>query len=359
MRRTNVWILVLLLVAWLPGAAMAGADLAKVQVKGEAPDAVAAQRMALAQGEAEAFLEVLRRRDAKRADEIFAKVTPAQRAQLVKSVSVEQENARAGRYEALVTYVFQESAIDALMREQKGMGDEVEGRGLLVLPLYYDGQKLLLWEPENFWRSTLARLALERGKGRLIVPFGDKRDNLVASVQAVVGGAKEPLLELARRYGTPQAAIVTGQIVDLDGKRVAEVRLRRPGQNAEEEIVRHYPAQDTAESPELLLKRAGAETVQQLLATEQQFSVFAAKGAEKLKGRVVRAEFPRWNEWQTIRTKLEGLPGVEFVDIGAISAGYAQVTLYYRGEEDPITQALKTRGLRVATGGEYWTLSLE
>lgn len=358
MRHTVIWICILLVSAWTPLHALASTDLAKIQVKGEAPDAVAAQRKALANGEAEAFLEVLRRRDPQRADEIFAKVTPAQRGQLVKSISVEQENARAGRYEALVTYVFQQSAIASLVSEQKGMGEEVEGRGLLVLPLYHDGQKLLLWEPENFWRSALSRLALERGRGRLIVPFGDKRDNLIANVESVLGGTKGPLLELARRYGTPQAVIVNGRIIEQGDKKIAEVRLRRPGQNQGEEIVRRYPAQDAKETPESLLRRAAGETVGILLAKDQQFSVFAPKDAAKLKGRVVRAEFPRWTEWQRIRNALEGLPGVDFIDIGAVSAGYAQVTLYYRGDEGPIRQALTARGLSVATGAEYWTLTL-
>lgn len=338
--------------------AAAPSSLAKVSVKAEAPDAIAAQQKALAEGEAKAFLEVLRARAPQKADVIAAKVTPAQRAQLLKSVSIENENARAGTYEATVTYVFEEAKISALVEEQKGLVAEMGGDGLLILPLYHNGSQLLLWEPENYWRSVLTRQALEKGAGQLVVPFGDGKDSLLAPVATVQGGAKEPLMDVARRYGTRNAAIVTAQLMEKDQRRVAEVRLRRPGQPTSEDVVLTFSAQSSEETSESLLQRAAAETVLKLRALNQQFSLFAPPENQKLKGRVLRAEFPQWQDWQAIRKQLEGLPGVDFVDIGAISADYAQVTLYYRGEESPIQRALMDRGLQVTPTGEFWTLSL-
>lgn len=338
--------------------AAAPASLAKVEVKAEAPDAIAAQQKSLAEGEAKAFLEVLRARAPQKADVIAAKVTPAQRAQLLKSVSIENENARAGAYEATVTYVFEEAKISALVDEQKGLVTEMGGNGLLILPLYLNDTQVLLWEPENYWRSVLTRQALEKGAGQLVVPFGDGKDSLLAPTATVQAGAKEPLMDVARRYGTRNAAIVTARVAEKDQRRIAEVRLRRPGQPASEDIVLTFPAQSSEESSESLLQRAAAETVLKLRALNQQFSLFAPPDNQKLKGRVLRAEFPQWNQWMTIRSKLEGLPGVDFVDIGAISAEYAQVTLYYRGDEAPIQRALADRGLHVTPTGEFWTISL-
>lgn len=348
----------LLLTCLNPGVAQASEALSHIHVVAEAPDAVSAQRKALAQGEERAFYEVLKARDPKRADLIFSKVTAAQRSILLKSVSIENENARAGRYEADITYVFEDSKIKALLQEQQGLAKDIEGNGVLVLPLYMDGKTFMLWEPENFWRSTLSRHVLERGRGQLVVPFGDPKDAMILPATALLGNAKAPVLQLARRYGTVNVAIVTARLKEIGGKRVAEIRLRRPGQADSEETVQIYTAESDKESPERLLQRASLGTIEKLHAIGGEFSLFAKPESQKLKGRVVRAEFPQWKEWTTIRQKMEGLPGVEFVDIGAIASNYAQLTLYYRGEEKAIEQALAGRGLTLRTQGEYWTIAL-
>jgi hypothetical protein len=358
MRRYDALLLGLLLMALNPWATHASEALSKVHAVAEATDAVSAQRKALAQGEERAFYEVLKARDPQRADLIFSKVTAAQRSILLKSVSVENENARAGRYEADITYVFEESKIKALLQEQQGVVTDMEGNGVLLLPLYIDGKTFMLWEPENFWRSTLSRQVLERGRGQLVVPFGDPKDAIILPSATLLGNAKEPILQLARRYGTVNVAIVTARLKEMNGKRVAEIRLRRPGQADSEETVQIYTAESHKESPERLLQRAGLGTIEKLLAASTEFSLFAKPESQKLKGRVVRAEFPQWKEWTAIRQKMDGLPGVEFVDIGAISSNYAQLTLYYRGEEKAIEQALAGRGLNISTKGEYWTIAL-
>ncbi|MBY0356121.1 MAG: DUF2066 domain-containing protein [Rickettsiales bacterium] len=360
MQRTSGWGLasaVGLLVYLLAPDWAYSATLATIAVRAEAPDAVLAQQKALAQGESQALFEVLQAKDPKHVTEIISKITPEQRASLVKSVSVEHENARAGRYEADVTYVFDEKKISLLVTEQKGLVEEMSGHGLLILPVYYDGKQLLLWEGANYWRSAMARQTLERGQGRLVVPFGNPKDAMTVNSQVVLAGTKEPIIALAKRYGTANAVIATARLGEDNGIKQAEIRLRRPGQSTQEETVNLFTAESANETPEQLLRRASRETVDKLLALSNEFSLFAEPQSNKLNGRVLRAEYPSWQNWLLIRKQLEGLPGVEFVDIGAVSPEYAQVTLYYRGEENLVQQALDNRGFKVTAVKDFWTIS--
>jgi hypothetical protein len=347
----------LVFLAAAPGA-QASKALARVHISAEATDAVTAQKKALQQGEAEAFYDVIKQRDAKRAEIIISKVSPEQRALLVKSVSIENEQMRAGRYEADITYVFEESKIQALVEEQQGLVTDIQGNGLMVLPLYVDGKSFFLWEPENYWRSVMARQILEAGKGELVVPFGDPKDAMILPAAKLLGGATEPIMELARRYGTVHAAIVSARLIEQNGRRAAEIRLSRPGNKSQEEIMRVYPAERDNEPGEAILQRAAKATVALLHDTSKEFSLFAKPEAQKLKGRVVRAEFSHARRWTQIRQQMEGLPGVEFIEIGAVAPSYAQVTLYYRGEESLIANALQQRGLTPQPTGDYWTISL-
>lgn len=358
MHRHIARLLGLMILIALAGQGYAAPALTAVHVSAEAGDAVAAQQKALLQGEEKAFFEVLKALDAKRATEIVSKVTPSQRSSLVKSVSVENENSRATRYEADITYVFDEAKIKSLLGEQKGLVSELEGKGMMILPVYVNGDKLLLWEADNYWRTVITRQSLEKGRGQLIVPYGAPNDAMLADIRTVLAGTKEPLMNLARRYGTPNIVIATAQIKDAEGKRVSEVHLRRPGQKPEEEIIFTVAPLSETETSEALLQRTAITTIERVKKAESEFSLFASSESSKLKGRVLRVEFPQMRDWLKIRKQLEGLPGVEFVDIGAISADYAQVTLYYRGEEKPIEQALNLRGLNIRPENQFWTVSL-
>ncbi len=352
------------LLVLLPGSGIsayhAHAEPVTVEVTAEGETALVARSNGLQSGERKALLKVLGQRMPERAADIVARIGPEKAGQLVKKFDVLQEKTTARTYAARIAYEFDQERLDRIIAEERGLVPEIDSTSLLILPLWQEENSLLLWEAGNVWRSILSGIALQEGRGKLILPFGDPQDAFIMDHETILAGEREALVKLAERYGTKNVVIAQARNVAEIGEPVhIQVLLRRPASQLKEEILSFdYEAEQPSDSQTDVLSQAARDIAQRLMASTEQYSLFLDEEARRVKARIVRAEFRHNREWKSLKRAFEGLPQVDYIDIGAISPTYAQLTFYFRGTDTIIRRALMARGLEVGEVDQYWLVRL-
>lgn len=327
-------------------------------------DIMAAKNRALRQATMKGLWQVLEKQLGKQTKEIFDSVSTDEAQKLLASIQPSHENMMGGRYQANVTIVFDPILLRSLMKkntpETSLANTGATGIGtLLIVPIMQNFKgELLIWEDGNAWRSALNHEALQKGKGKLIMPFGDPNDQLALDQESVLAGEVKPLQETARRYGARNVVIALAKIRASNPKATmfaAEIFLRRAGDSSEG--VKLEFTTPAGESVEDMLKRAAREVVQKLTNTANQFTIFEEAEANRTKGLVMRVEYETPQKWLAARKTIEELPSVSFVEVGAVSPEFAQITVYYKGSPEAIQQSLDTLGARIRDTGSFWIVS--
>ena len=351
----------LLLLCWmLLAPALVHAQEVTVDVEARGESALLARASGLKQAESAALLKLLKEIYPDKAGEIVAKVGPDKAGQLVSSFHVVKEKSLAHSYAAQISYVFDREKVDRLIAEERGLAPQIDSKALLILPVWQQGSELLLWEPKNRWRHIMSTVAMQEGRGKLVMPFGDPRDAIILSHETLLAGDRKAMVALAERYGVRNVVIAQARNVAPENEPpLLRVMLRRPGMKEEAEpTVIEFEAGPDTQTEKQLLESAAREIAQRLAESTTQYSLFADEEAEKIKARVARAEYRHNREWMQIKRAFDGLPGVEYMDIGAISPSFAQVTFYFRGSDAMIRRALMTRGIEVSDAEQYWVITL-
>lgn len=331
-----------------------------VQVQTAGETALVARSNGLKQAESAALLKLLEAHLPEKAATIISRIPPEKVGELVSDFEVLQEKSTARNYAAEIRYQFDKEKINRLMAEEQGLIPEIDSHAILVLPLWQEGNKLMLWEKENPWRREMTEVVLQEGRGKLLMPYGDPKDTFILDQETILSGEREAMVAIAERYGTKNVVIAQARnVAKQDEAAHIRVLLRRPGAAKEEDtIVKDFEAVQPSETEGVLLARAAQEIARELTEATGQYSLFLNEEAQQVKARVVRAEFRHSREWMQLKKAFEGLPNVEYMDIGAVSPSFAQVTFYFRGSDALMRKALITRGVEVQEVGEYWRVLL-
>lgn len=358
MKKLRNLMIVALLACMLPAAVRAQEVSVEVETRGES--ALLARANGLAQGESAALLKLLQGIYPDKAGEIAARVPPEQVGQLVQRFDILREKSAAHTYAAEIRYLFDREKIDRLIAQERGLAPHIDSKALLVLPVWHEGAQLLLWQPENIWRQTMNKVALQEGRGTLVLPFGDPNDALILDQEALLAGDAKAMKQLAERYGVRNVVVAQARNVAAAGEPpLVRVLLRRPGFEKEDApTVVEFSAEPPTESEAALRERAARDIARTLAESAGRYSLFADDASQKVQARIVRAEFLHNREWMQLKRAFDGLPNVEYMDIGAIAPSFAQVTFYFRGSDAMIRRALITRGIEVRDAQEYWVVSL-
>ncbi len=356
----RILLILLLLCCASPALAAETLDV-PVTVKATKQSAEEAKQQALAEGERQAVFAGLDKLSPKQSRALYKSIQGSDLSRFVVAFTITRAVQKAGYYEADMLYRLDKDKLTALLGEQQGAaatpaGDPT-GHGLLILPPYDAGGKLMLFEPENLWRAILNNVALEVGQGTLVMPFGDKMDKAALDDAALLAGSKEVFARLAQRYGTRNVVIATATSREKDGVSRLELRLRKPGANQQDDLVLPYVASSPAETLDLLMSRAARDVSLKLRGTVEDYSLFATPEDRKLKTLVARADYHQGQEWRGMLAILQSLPGLDHLTVDAVGPANAKVTLFYRGEVSLIERALVAHMMTVAKEKNFWVIS--
>ena len=166
-------------------------NVENVIVDAAGTDTTDARSHALEQGQAEAFKELISRRDPAKASELAGRLTQKQIAVAVRGFEVTDEKMSADHYHAIINYTFdpaQIQTLDPVTPPAAAVGPAVAGappaiplrtsKAVLILPVYNEGGSAKLWQDDNKWRNLWFDAALESGGGLIVAPQGDLEDRI-------------------------------------------------------------------------------------------------------------------------------------------------------------------------------------
>jgi hypothetical protein len=228
--------LLLLGVMLLTGSALAedhAQDFsATVKVDATADTAAAARDLARIDGQRRALALVIDRLSGSSDSGKLPKLDDKTITDMVESFEVGNERMSAVRYLADYTFHFRPSKVRRLVHvadnasTEKGKPTPAEGgnkpaaaedgnkpvaaeggKPIIVLPVYRDAARLVLWDDPNAWREAWGQRSAAAGPAELTVPLGDASDLATIDAGRAESGRSEALTAIAQRNGGEEAVV--------------------------------------------------------------------------------------------------------------------------------------------------------
>lgn len=319
-----------------------------------------AQEKAIDYAQKRAFFLALYELNPEKAESIAKSLTEETLLRYIRGYEIVQDRTMENRYQAQFKVSLSETQIRQLATDDPlSFLGEVAPRpnAMLVIPVLDNGTDLLLWDGSNVWRSIWNSVALERGEGLLVTPFGDPTDVSWVSNKDVLSSTHESLAPWLGRYGTDMAAQVLVTYA-LERKPIA-VDVAVKYIDAQEELTRNYTfeAANPEDTPELLLIQAASRIAEEIKAEAYKRSKQKQMQSEEVKRQPVRFYFQRLPEWVNVRGQIEKLPNLLKVHVKQIGVNHADIELQHTMQPSMLKRSMEVRGFIVNDGAEPWRVS--
>ena len=329
-------------------------SVSDVAVDVTSSDATAARAEALAIGQREALGRLLRRLVPSIDHGRLPTPDDAEITDLVKGFEVSEEKVSPVRYTALLIFHFNKHLVGQLLRDHGIAYAATPLRRIVVLPLYRDEGGAILWEDGNVWREAWTDLPAADGLVRMVVPLGELADLMVVDARRADQGDRVAFAELAERYDADEVAVAAAELVidTLRNAPMIRVTLRRFQAEGMRIGGGTYSGMDW-EALDAVLATAAFETRAQVNDEWKEANLLRFDREDSLLAEIPIASF---RDWLEIRAKLEELALVRRVEIVALSATTARVTLDFLGDIRQLAGALGNTGLELREGVGIWRL---
>jgi len=331
--------------------------IANVAVDATAATAAAARDKALSLAERTAFQRLLARltlaSDARR----LPKVSDEALADLTEGFEVQEEKHSAVRYIATLTYRFKQQQVEQLLRAADIAFAETPSKPVLVLAPLRSGDKLLLWEDTNPWRTAWAGLPPADGLVPFVVPIGDLTDFAAISAQDAASGDAAKLAALAQRYeaGSTLVSIATIRTKPDGTPKLVELEAKRyvPGSEAQTTIASVAAQKD--EALDALLQRAAQQLESGIGEAWKADNLLHFDQAQQA---LVTVPIAGLGDWLAVRGRLADVATIKRADLVFLSRSEAQLSLSFFGDPAQLKLALAQRDLILTEEGEGLVLRL-
>jgi hypothetical protein len=285
---------------------------------------------------------------------------------LVQAIEVDRERTSKVRYLAELTVRFKPDALRELLRQSNVRFAETRGKPMLVLPVYQDASGALLWDDANPWRRAWNAVPTGDGLIAVIVPIGDLTDAEAIDAKAALEGDTEKLGIIAARYRAGEVIVAAARLVeDLDAKT----------QSIEISTVRHGSASDTVTpGPPAAGPPAPPLPLDTPAAIEQRLAAAARNLAKRIEDDWKRANLMSFDgEQQQLalslplqgiadlveaRRRLGELPGIQRVEVTALTPRVARLLLTFSGSAPQLQAALAEKDMALIPQPPDWLLTV-
>ena len=270
----------------------------------------------------------------------------------------------AVRYLADYTFHFRPSKVRRLVHTSESTAAEAAnrpavesgGKPFIVLPVYKDSARTVLWDDPNAWREAWGQRSADSGAIRLTVPLGDASDLAIIDAGRAEAGKPDALTAIAQRNGGDEAIVALATArregdklvgLDLSIKRYLSGRLSdthgttldaNPGENADD-----------------FLKRA-VETIAGEIASGSKKSPAPRSDQQA----ILAASVPIGSigEWVRVRDRLATVPAIRRVDLLSFNRHEARIQIKYVGSSDQLRSGLAEVDLGLDGTDPIWRLQL-
>jgi len=342
---------------------------ATVKVDATADTAAAARDLARTDGQRRALGLVIDRLSGSSDNAKLAKLDDKMITDMVESFEVANERMSAVRYLGDYTFHFRPSKVRRLVHlaetapadggtkpapadgGSKTAAPESGGKPIVVLPVYKDAAKTVLWDEPNTWRDAWGQRPGDTGAVHLTVPLGDASDLATIDAGRAETGKSDALAAIAQQNGGDEV-IVALATARRQGERLVglDVSLKRYRSGRLADAQTTSIDANPGESEDVFLRRA-ADTVAGAVAkknphSDQQATLAASVPISTL------------GEWVQVRDRLASVAAVRKVELLSLSRQEAKIQIRYVGSADALKSSLAEVDLGLGGGDPVWRLQI-
>jgi len=339
--------------------------VANYPVEATAANAVAAKDQAMADGQQAALRSLLKRLVPVTAYKRLSAVSDLKAGDLVSGVSVRSERNSATDYIASLDFSFQADAVRSALSRQGIPFVDQQAPPVTVLTVMQQGNPPSAGSDSGLWRRAWTGLDLKH----TITPMAvkDLKPSIQAdTVSAMLAGDDKGLRALTSDYGTGLVVMAVAEpdvaskklIVTLAGRdAVGPLLLKRTYRMSDGDL--DYASQLAAvvslgilEGRWKAIKTAGPPPA----APGADMPVWAASTSGSGEDVSLTVQFSSSDQWDQMRGQLLDTPGIDALNIGAVTESSADISLKYPGGARGLANALGARGLSLSGTEGSWVL---
>jgi hypothetical protein len=366
-RRTNLfagfWQRACVVMVLVCGTAMpAHAALHEIRVIGIGIDSLRSEAEAKAVDYARkrALYMLARKLNVPQAEQQLQKLQPKEIEEMIRGHTV----VRTQRKDDVTYAEVKVSIVDTPLRRLLGLPEKdndtqkFRRRGVLILGVYMDGERPLLWEKRNPLNKPLKSQSLKMGKGSVIMPVGDPEDLRVVDYNNILTIEYEEMQAMLERYGANEvlvAVVTTGLEGTADPTDILIRRLTNKGIKLERVTV--APLKATAKE-EARVQDAVYAIAQVATDLASSVSLEERQALEKADQLPLLFSFITMKEYGDMQDAVRAYPGFKQLDLPSINLHRVQGKLYYDGNEKKLREHLKKYAIFVRPNADGWIISL-
>ena len=262
-------------------------------------------------------------------------------ASLVQDYEVTNEQISADRYKGAYTFRFRPDAVRAMLAGLGFAYTEMTMPPMLILPYYFNGKDMILWEDDNPWMQAWANWETKSAVAPFSVPLGDIHD--IANVSS-----KKPLVYDIQKFKQLMARYNVGQIfitiampsngedgalkVDIYSAQEAKPKFLQAIQVQIED-----GADKNRENGKNIYTQAIVESLSFLQGHWKQLEASSPHMVQEFRARVQFSTLPEWVE---TKNALEKVSGVQALKVDVIKPRQADLVITFIGDSGRLMQAL-------------------
>jgi len=321
--------------------------VAKVAVEAEAGDAVKAKQIAINEGQQTAFHLLLKRLTHASVHPRLPILDDAMVEQMIDGFSVRRESNSSTRYIATLDFSFAPGAVRDILDRFGLPYAEQQATPLVMLPVMTEAGGVKTGAA-NSWYEALDGVDGEHTLAAIKVTA--PRPDFVPSANP---GSREALETLRQQYRADNLVLAMAEI----DPQATKLRVRLIGQDGAGPVFleRSYRIRDgdTAEAARFAAKVAVG--VMEGRAKSTRLASLADTGGvpANLETVALTVEFSGMKQWQDMRKRLQKIPGLQALDVKALNARGATISVDFAGGAGRLAQAAQAQGLAITDrGGE-------
>ncbi len=327
--------------------------VAKVSVVADAKNAVVAKQNALAMAQQDALRILLKRMTHWRAHGRLPVLEHAMVDRMINGFSVRRESNSATRYMATLDFDFEPHAVRDLLNRFGLPYIDQQAPLVLLLPVLLEAGGLKRGT-KNPWYAALA--AVDSEHALTPVKLAPPRQDFSPSVIENLSKHSRELFETLKYQYRAENLVLAAAEVDAQATQL-QVRLVGHDAVGSFTLSRTYRVYDRdLDEAAAMAAEVSMKIIEGRWKTTRLASLGALAEPVPVETVTLTAQFSGLREWREMRTRLQRVPGVQAIDIKALNARAAELSLDYPGGAGGLAQAAPSQGLAVEQRGREWVL---
>ena len=338
---------------------------ATVKVDATADSVATARELARIEGQRRALALVIDRLSGSTESAKLPKLDDRTVTDMVESFEVANERMSAVRYLADYTFHFRPSKVRRLVHSadsapaeanSRPAVDEGGSKPVIVLPVYKDSARTVLWDDPNAWRQAWGQQSVGPGLSHLTVPLGDASDLAIIDSGRAEAGSPDALMAIAQRNGGDEAIVALATARREGDKLVGlDLSIKRYRSGHLSDTRESTLEADPGEGADDFLKRA-VDTIARQIASSSKKSPGPSSDQQVSLGAIV--PIGSISEWVRVRDRLASVPAIRKVDLLSLNRHEAKIQIKYVGSSEQLRSSLAEVDLGVDGTDPIWRLQL-